>query len=105
MKDVTGLAKKTKDGPRPVIIKFLDYREKTNVLSSAFKLKGSTLSLSEDFSKRIREIRKQLWKSSEEERLRGCKTKLVYDKLKVDNVLFAWDEGKGSRYRLMQKSN
>lgn len=96
---------KTKSGQRPVIIKFFDYREKTNVLSSAFKLKGSTLSLSEDFSKRVREIRKQLWKSSEKERLRGCKTKLVYDKLKVDDVLFAWDEGKGSRYRLKKKSN
>lgn len=99
------LGKKTNDKPRPVIIKFLDYREKTNVLSSAFKLKGSTLSLSEDFSKQVRETRRQLWKSSEEERLRGCKTRLVYDKLKVDDVLFAWDERKGSRFRLNKKSN
>ncbi|XP_077502477.1 uncharacterized protein LOC144113316 [Amblyomma americanum] len=43
------LGRKIGDKKRPVIVKFIDYREKVSALKSAYKLKGSATSISEDF--------------------------------------------------------
>ncbi|XP_077498037.1 uncharacterized protein LOC144108745 [Amblyomma americanum] len=99
------MGKKEASKVRPVILKLLDFREKMSILQSCHKLKDSGISIAEDYSKRVREIRKQLWKSCKEERDEGAKAKLLFDKLSVDNVLFGWDEAKGSRFRLRKKSN
>lgn len=69
---------------RPVILKFIDYREKMSVLKVTHKLKGSVLSFSEDFSYKVREAGRNLWKSSENERENGAKVKLLYNRLSVD---------------------
>ncbi|XP_042149445.1 protein unc-13 homolog C-like [Ixodes scapularis] len=94
------LGRKVENKPRPTILKFIDYREKLAILRSSYKLKGTKVSISEDFSIRVREIRKHLWKSAANEKENGAKVKLVYDKLNVDGVLFGWDEGKGSRFKI-----
>lgn len=73
------LGRKFEDKPSPVIMKFLDYREKTSVLKNALKLKGTTMSMSEEFSNRVREIRKHLWKSAAGEKENGAKGKLLHE--------------------------
>lgn len=98
------LGRKTSEKPRPVILKFVDYREKIAVLKASYKLKDTNFSLSDDFSKRIREIRKQLWRSAAQEKEEGAKVKLLYDKLSIDGVLFGWNEEKATRFRLNKKT-
>nr|XP_054924218.1 uncharacterized protein LOC126526716 [Dermacentor andersoni] len=50
--------------PRPIILRLFDCREKNKILSCCNKLKGTPISISEDFSKRIRDIRSNLWRST-----------------------------------------
>lgn len=83
---------------RPVIIKLLDHRDKTSILKACSKLKGSDYSISEDFSKNVRETRKKLWLSSAEERAKDAKVKLVFDKLIVNGTLYGWNEERGERF-------
>ncbi|XP_077536026.1 uncharacterized protein LOC144148352 [Haemaphysalis longicornis] len=78
--------------PRPVILKLVDYRDKANILKNCSKSKGSSISVSEDFSQPVREIRRKLWAHTKENRDRKEKVYLVYDKVKVEGQLFSWDE-------------
>lgn len=87
------------DRNRPAIIKLQDYREKTAILKACPKLKGSEFSVSEDYSKRIRDVRKKLWESASQEKTNGAKVKLVFDKLSIDGDMFGWDSAKNQRYK------
>lgn len=95
---------KKNEKARPVIIKLLDYRDKVEILKSCPKLKGTPFSVSEDFSKKVREIRKKLWQSSAEEREAGSKVKMIFDKLSIDKKIYRWDEKKGKRYKVSGNS-
>uniref|UniRef100_L7LY49 Tick transposon n=1 Tax=Rhipicephalus pulchellus TaxID=72859 RepID=L7LY49_RHIPC len=97
------LGRKSENKARPVILKFLDYREKIALFKASHKLKGSELSLSEDFSRLVRDTSRLLWESAQKERQKNMKVRLVYDKLSTDGTLFSWDAEKKSRYKL-QKS-
>ncbi|XP_037278177.2 uncharacterized protein LOC119171476 [Rhipicephalus microplus] len=93
------LGKKIPGRSRPVILKVGDFRDKTKILKNCRNLKGTQFSISEDYSKRVVEIRKQLWISSADERAKGAKVKLIIDKLKVNNVLYGWNEVTNERFR------
>ncbi|XP_042150367.1 uncharacterized protein LOC120850684, partial [Ixodes scapularis] len=93
------LGKQVSGGDRPIMLKVSDFRDKLAILKNCFKLKGTPISISEDFSKRVVEIRKNLWDSTAEERGRGSKVKLVFDKLRVDNALYAWNEATNERFK------
>lgn len=84
-------------------MKFQDYRDKVTVLQACSKLKGTNFSVTEDFSSRIREIRKKLWQSCSEEKANGAKVKLVFDKLFFDGAMFGWNEENDERYRITKK--
>lgn len=45
---------------RPVILKLIDYREKVLILKNCSKLKGSDQYVTQDFSPKVRAIRKKL---------------------------------------------
>ena len=47
--------------PRTIVATFLDYKEKEELMRWRYKLKDTTYSLREDFSKETVEIRKKLW--------------------------------------------
>lgn len=64
------------------------------------KLKGSEYSVSEDYSKRIRDVRKKLWQSASQEKNNGDKVKLVFDKLSINGDMFGWDNAKNKRYKI-----
>ncbi|XP_077512934.1 uncharacterized protein LOC144124150 [Amblyomma americanum] len=76
---------------RPVIMKLLDYREKESILKRGFKLKNSDLSIGEDFSRKIRYIRKKLWDSAKPNRDNGDKVSLSFNKLYINGQAFVWD--------------
>ncbi|XP_065292009.2 uncharacterized protein [Dermacentor albipictus] len=86
------LGKKIPGQIRPIIFRVTDFRDKVRILSNCRKLRGTQFSINEDFSKRVVEIRKKLWKSSEEERMKGAKVKLFFDKLRVDKTMYAWND-------------
>lgn len=79
---------------RPIILKILDFRTKANILKNAYKLKGSNTYINEDFSARVRKLRKLLWQHSADVRKNGRKIRLHRDCLVVDNVRYIWDDAK-----------
>ncbi|XP_050028961.2 uncharacterized protein [Dermacentor andersoni] len=79
------------DKPRPIIMKFLDSREKDSVLKNCFKLKGTNVRVSQDYAKETAEIRRMLWESAASDRSKGTKVKLIYDKLKIKDKMYTWD--------------
>ncbi|XP_075740723.1 uncharacterized protein LOC142786948 [Rhipicephalus microplus] len=93
------LGKKIPERSHPVILKVGDFRDKTKILKNCRKLKGTQFNIGEDYSKRVVEIRKQLWISSADERAKGAKVKLIIDKLKVNNVLYGWNEATNERLK------
>lgn len=88
------LGRKQADSPkhRPVILKLFDYRDKANILSNCKKLKGTEYSISEDFSPAVREIRKKLWERTKVHRNQKDRVFLSYDKVKINNRLYTWDD-------------
>lgn len=90
---------------RPVIIFFQDFNEKEQVLMNANKLKGTKVSIQNDYSKETLRKRKLLWDSAKNEKLQGKKVALVHDKLRVDKEKFAWDDTTNSRIKLGASQN
>lgn len=62
------------------------------VLRNCKKLKNSSISISEDFSASVRDIRRKLWQSSKAERDAGDRVTLLFDKLKVNDQLYLWND-------------
>ena len=47
--------------PRTIVCRFLNYKDKTNTLKNAKKLKGKNIFINEYFSRGTTELRKELW--------------------------------------------
>lgn len=84
------LGRQVPNGKRPVILNLIDFREKETIIRNAKKLKKDTIFIGEDFSYRVRNIRKQLWACSRVHREQGDKVFLAYDKLKINGEIFKW---------------
>ena len=67
--------------PRTIVTKFLDYKEKEEVMRRRYKLKDTTYSVREDFSKETVEIRKKLWDQVKKLREDGKYAVIKYDKI------------------------
>ena len=57
--------------PRTIVCRFLDYKDKTNILKNAKKLKGKNIFINEDFSHETMELRKELWEKVKKHRDEG----------------------------------
>ncbi|XP_070388030.1 uncharacterized protein [Dermacentor albipictus] len=88
---------------RPVILKLLDSRDKSSILKRGYKLKGTGLSIAEDFSKRVRDTRRKLWNSAKTNRQRNEKVSLVFDKLYINNRAYVWSDEKEDKVPLNEK--
>ena len=77
--------------PRPVIIKFLNWKDKTSVLQQVKDSKSSDIKASEDFSLMVRNIRRQLIPHMVELRRKNPKktVALAFDKIKMGGKTFA----------------
>lgn len=99
------LGKPNSEKKRPIICKLLDYRDKESVLKNCRRLKGSNISIGEDFSVRVRDIRRKLWNSAKANKESGDKVFLVYDKLKINKVLYRWDDATNDKVPLLTGPN
>lgn len=73
------------------------------MLINAFKINGTTMYISDDFSNRVREIQKHLWKSTAEEKENGARVKLLYYKLSIDDTLYVSRKTEKSRFKHHKK--
>lgn len=78
-------------------MKFYDSREKQQVLKNCNKLKGQSVSVSNDYAKETVAVRRKLWESASAERAQGKKVFLIDDKLKINDKLYTWDNEKNAR--------
>lgn len=77
---------------RPILIRFSSLDEKAALLKNAFKLKGTTVSLSNDYSIEVREKRRHLWTYAKARREEGIsKVNLTNDKLVINGKMFTWN--------------
>ncbi|XP_070546655.1 uncharacterized protein [Ptychodera flava] len=72
-------------GSKPIIASFSSWKDKELILRNGRKLKGTNISVDEDFSPRMRSIRKKLFAKRREllEQDKNIKTSVRYDKLIV----------------------
>ncbi|XP_077504252.1 uncharacterized protein LOC144114398 [Amblyomma americanum] len=80
------------DKTRPVIFKLLDTRQKSAILKNCHKLKETEYSIGEDFSLKIRELRKKLWEKAKPHRDKREKVSMAFDKLYINSRIFVWDD-------------
>ena len=57
--------------PTTIVSRFLNYKDKTNILKNAKKLKGKNIFINEDFSHETMELRKELWEKVKKHRDEG----------------------------------
>ena len=77
--------------PGPVIVKFAFYKDKENVLRQRTKLKNTNLFLNEDFTTRVRTLRRHLTPIMRKLRDEGKRAVLVYDHLVVEGERLYYD--------------
>lgn len=71
---------------------FASYADKQKVLKRAYKLKGSDVSISEDFSEEVRRKRKFLWQFAKSREQSGDKISLRYDTLIINGEKYLFDD-------------
>ena len=64
--------------PRTIVCRFLNYKDKTNILKNAKKLKGKNIFINEDFFHETMELRKELWERVKKHREEGQIAYLQY---------------------------
>lgn len=75
------VGKKVPDKPRPIIAKFLNYKDKDKIWNNRKKFKGTNVMVREEFSERISQKRKDLIPKMISVRKEGKIAYLRYDKL------------------------
>uniref|UniRef100_A0A6G5A986 Uncharacterized protein n=1 Tax=Rhipicephalus microplus TaxID=6941 RepID=A0A6G5A986_RHIMP len=65
------LARPSPNKKRQLIMRLLDTRDKTLIFKQCHKLKNTPISIREDYSQKVREVRRKLWASAKENRERG----------------------------------
>lgn len=80
------------DKNSPIIARCVKYKQKQMVLKARGKLKGSDVFVSEDFSKRVRDVRKRLTPHLKTCKREGKQATIVYDYLLVDGRRYVVNE-------------
>lgn len=100
MERIHRLGRKAPNKSRPVILRLYDFNQKLDILKNARKLKGTSISISDDFSRRVQMIRKQLWMTVKDSRRPEDKVSLRYDKLVINNETYIWDMDQMRRVKI-----
>lgn len=77
---------------RPVILRVLDFRNKTEIMKIVSKPKGTKSYVTEHFSANVHAIRKKLWTPTSSCRNRGSVVRLRYDHVFINNVRYWWND-------------
>ena len=72
---------KEKNNKRTIVVKVASFKDKLKINSEAWKLKGTIISINEDYSKEMLEIKKEKWKEAKELRNNGTYAILFYAKV------------------------
>eukprot|EP00745_Piridium_sociabile_P031717 TRINITY_DN52698_c0_g1_i5.p1 TRINITY_DN52698_c0_g1~~TRINITY_DN52698_c0_g1_i5.p1 ORF type:complete len:344 (+),score=84.28 TRINITY_DN52698_c0_g1_i5:194-1225(+) len=83
----------------PVIACCTFYKDKEKILKAKRKLKGSQVCIGEDFSYRVREIRKKLSPHLKKARSEGKRATMIFDHLLIDGKKLYLGEGENLRER------
>nr|KAG5695832.1 hypothetical protein BaRGS_006489 [Batillaria attramentaria]KAG5696034.1 hypothetical protein BaRGS_017146 [Batillaria attramentaria]KAG5713691.1 hypothetical protein BaRGS_024739 [Batillaria attramentaria] len=75
----------------PIIAKFAFYKDKEHVLRNKQKLKGSDIFVGEDFTKRVRDIRKKLSSHLKSAKAAQRSATMVYDHLIIEGKRYNYD--------------
>ncbi len=88
-------------GCRPVLVNFVHWKDREEVLRKSNFLRGSNVFVSEDLSKKMREHRAELHKYARQIRSRSPNKKCAIrnDKLMIDNQMYVYDEERGEVVR------
>ncbi|GFS11073.1 SH3 domain protein [Elysia marginata] len=86
------------NGPGPIIVKFLDFNDKENILRAHGHLKKTNIFINEDYTARVRQTRKKLSPFLTKYRSEGKRANLVYDHLIVDGERYDFDPDSDSIY-------
>jgi len=74
--------------PRLIVAKFNDFKQRQDVKRRSGNLRGTNYYINEQYPAEVNEQRKELIRVMKEKRRQGHRTKLVYNKLYVDGVLY-----------------
>eukprot|EP00745_Piridium_sociabile_P033839 TRINITY_DN5818_c0_g2_i1.p3 TRINITY_DN5818_c0_g2~~TRINITY_DN5818_c0_g2_i1.p3 ORF type:complete len:146 (+),score=28.95 TRINITY_DN5818_c0_g2_i1:598-1035(+) len=75
----------------PVIARCVFFKHKMNILKSKAKLRGSDIFIGEDFSQRVRDIRRRLTPHLKKARQEGQRATMIYNHLLIDGRKFTVD--------------
>ena len=75
----------------PIIARCTYYKDKDTVLKARSKLRGSNIFIGEDFSVRVRNIRKKLSPHLKAARNQGKRATMIFDHLLIDGKKFTLD--------------
>lgn len=81
-----------KEAQGPILVKFVAFRKKMEVLKLSGNLKGTKISISQDYLYEVRQVRKQLLPYLHKARRSNCRAFLKYDKLIIDNELYTLEQ-------------
>ena len=76
----------------PVIVRCCSYKDKITIMKAKGKLRGSKVFISEDFSLRVRSIRKVLAPHLKTAKQAGKRATMVFDHLIIDGKKFVLDD-------------
>ena len=89
------LGRKRQNSPRPIIAKVTFFKDKQKIFNKASKLKGSNISISEDYVKSVRDARRKMVPHLKAARNKGKSAALQYDKLSIEGEKYTVnDEGR-----------
>ena len=83
------LGRRKQNSPRPIIAKLTYFKDKQKIFQKAGKLKGSRVSVSEDYTKSVRVSRQKLVPHLKAARAKGKSATLQYDKLSIEGEKYA----------------
>jgi hypothetical protein len=74
--------------PRPIVARFIYYRQLTLILQNAHRLRGTYFGIREQFPAEVEEKRRTLYPVVRDCKQKGLRTKLVRDRLFIENKLY-----------------
>lgn len=78
--------------------------KKKAIFGNVTKLKGSKITVQNDYSPQTLRKRKLLWESAKADKNNGKKVYLVHDRLKIDKDEYIWDECKSERVKVTKQT-
>lgn len=86
--EIENMRKKSFPTHRPIVARFIYHRDLAYVLENAKKLKGKLFGINQQFPLEVENKRKQLYPVMKKARNNGHFTRMVRDKLYIDNKLY-----------------